>query len=195
MKTPFILSFLVILVALTQIGCSTTSHSVDKDYTFIEHPDEGLIAYSLRYDLKCDAPPIGSHSYIDFGKGKERRRVILHNPFVPHDLDNPPGYIYLHSAKAGKHTLTSLEVNLGGTRYYLTPAKTVSYVASKQKIKYVGELTVTISSCDVKVVDDMGIRTADVDFKVKNEWKRDGKVLKERFDKIFTGKIYIGLMK
>ncbi len=195
MKTVLTLSILAALVVITQAGCSTTSHSVDKDYNFSEHPDEGLIAYSLRYDLQCKAPPIGSHSYIDFNKGEERRRVILHNPFVPHDLDNPPGYIYLHSAKAGEHELTSLEVNLGNTRYYLTPDKTVSYVVSKQKIIYLGELTVKISSCDVKVIDDMGFRTADVDFSVRNEWKGDGKVLKERFDKLFTGKVYIGLMK
>ena len=176
-----ILPLLVIGWALQ--GCSKTSsgHGVDDEFSFAENPNEGLFAFALRWDRKCEKSnfllPVSAELYIEGGKHFEQ--VVVENPFMGEDFKNPPGFFYVRSSTPGKRQIDQVKLIMDHRTYRIS-FKPVKFNIYKGKLNYLGELYIKAENCRDKIIRNMPLPTGDATIKVTNQWKRDSKLIVER---------------
>lgn len=84
-------------------GCATTTHGVSSDYTFTEDGTTGLVAYSTRLDDHCGAAMRLAALRVEGATAHRhvRRELIVANPLVKQDFEDPPGYFICAAVGGG----------------------------------------------------------------------------------------------
>lgn len=179
-------------------GCSTTSsgHGVDDEFSFAKNPNEGLFAFSLRWDRKCEKSnfllPVTAQLFIEGGKHFEQ--VVVENPFLGEDFENPPGFLYVRSSTPGKRKIDEVTLTMDHRKYNI-PFKPVKFNIFKGKMNYLGELYIKAENCRDKIIRNMAFPSADSTIKITNQWKRDRKMIAERLKNYKSIPKVIQLMK
>ncbi len=178
-------------------GCTTAGTNINNNYSFNEHPNEGLVSYSTRWIYKCknNSPLIGEHSYFTYKNKSAEHRIVLHNPFLGSDFDNPPGNVHINTAAAGKYSIDEIKLTDGYINYYLKINKPITFNVEQGKINYLGEMSVEVSSCGERFIGDISIPDAKVSINIANKWGRDRKILDDDYKKVLNSEVKIGLMK
>ncbi|MCW8922731.1 MAG: hypothetical protein OQK69_03760 [Gammaproteobacteria bacterium] len=190
-------SYLPIVLILFVIGgCSTAPNNINNNYSFNEHPNEGLISYSTRWKFNCErnSPLISEHSYFSYKNESAEHRIVLHNPFLSSDFDNPPGNVHINTATAGKYSIDMIKLTNGSTNYNLKLKKPISFNVERGKINYLGEMSVEVSSCGERFIGDISIPDAKLGINIANKWDRDRKMLEKDYKKVLDSEVKISLM-
>ena len=178
-------------VAIFLLGCSSATHSVRSDYTLGSTPGEGLFAFSTRFVFTCPLPALAPwivNPVLAFEGEGPRLIAILHNPFITHDFENPPGYFYVRKNEAGDYKVTEVSFS-HSLRRYETERLEAPFKIRTGKAVYLGEITVKVSECDA------GAGSAKLKVTVANQWGRDRKLFEQRMPKVSPDEAVIDILR
>ena len=192
-------SILFVVAAIFTSGCSTTIQGVSDDFTFASSPDEGLYAFSFRWDRRCEKNipllPVSASMYVLNKAAKASDMVPVENPFITDDFKNPPGFFYVKKGKPGNYVMEKITLTMDHKTYRLRFNKPISFNVQKGKLKYLGELSVKAEKCRPKIVRNIELHVGDTTVTIKNQWQRDKKLLAKRLKNLAAMPVKIHLMK
>lgn len=180
------------LLFVVLAGCANP-FMIKSDYTFAEHPGEGVIVFSTRWAYECPnvllmPPPV---SQTLFYTGNDSRfGVYLYHSGIKRDFENPPGYIFALPHKAGAYRFNGISFSRGG-KLFKSPTPTFAFQVREGKITYLGEITIRVSECHYK--PSWG--EARFDIAVSNQWGRDRQLLTQRMIKENTNAAIIEILR
>lgn len=183
-------------IAVLIAGCSAaTYYGVSGDYTPDSKPGEGLVALSTRWVFSCPPPGLlpqpAVNPFLFFEGAGPRSSVLLDNPLVARHFENPPGYFYVLSNKAGNYRMTEIAFMHGALRYESTKELGAPFQVREGKVTYLGEIAVTVSDC--KVSDGKG--EARIRVKAVDQWPRDRELFVKRLPKIGTDQVVVDILR
>lgn len=168
-----------VLIFIFISGCSSTFLSVNKDFTFKQGGDTGLVLLSTRMIDNEECYPLlhPKHAMTMIYKqqnaepGTPLTRLNIRNPIISNDFENPDGFLHIQEAKAGKYEIFAIQYMSGS--FGLASFSGYTFEVIPNKVNYLGELTITETVCREK-----GDSEATIIFSDQSE--RDEKLLRER---------------
>ena len=173
-----------ILVFVATVSPCGSHLRVNKNFTFDNNVNEGMVVLSARSEDNCRG--ISNSVVLMFRESSSRTEMdgfFLENTFLSKDFENPPGCFLVKTLPAGTYTFTRLAKTGVMQGAADIEHHDLTFTVIPEKIQYSGEIQANIASCSA------------VEILVKDMQDRDKNLLDQRMTQLSSFDFEYQIMK